>query len=41
MFLFRTACGWALAGVALVMVPMGFLHAFYIADEETLFQVSV
>ncbi|XP_042883243.1 sodium-dependent nutrient amino acid transporter 1-like [Penaeus japonicus] len=32
------ACGWALAGVALVMVPMGFLHAFYIADEETLFQ---
>lgn len=40
MFLFRTASGWILAGLALLMVPVGFLHALYIADEETLLQVS-
>lgn len=40
MFLFRTASGWILAAVALLMVPVGFLHALYIADEETLLQVS-
>lgn len=32
------ASGWILAGLALLMVPVGFLHALYIADEETLLQ---